>query len=97
MEITLRYGLALHLCSIKQQACKQITYCSDFCIYGFFFVCLFVFLVRSEHNLKSGSLRRFLTTSYLGGVNDACCNSEIGPISNGLLRFMARQEPKAPT
>ena len=63
----------------------------------FLFVCLFVFLVRSEHNLKSGSLRRFLTTSYLGGVNDACCNSEIGPISNGLLRFMARQEPKAPT
>ena len=49
----------------------------------------FVFFVRSEHNLKSGSPRgRFLTISYLCGVNDAYCNSEIGPMSNGLLRFM---------
>ena len=93
----MRYGLALHLCSTKQQACKQKHIVLTFASVVFLFVCLFVFLVRSEHNLKSGSLRRFLTTSYLGGVNDACCNSEIGPISNGLLRFMARQEPKAPT
>ena len=57
----------------------------------------FIFF-RSKHNLKSEALQgRFLTISYLGGVNDACCSSEIGRISNGLLRFMACQQPKAPT
>ena len=89
MEIILRSGLALHPCSIKQRACKQITYHSEFYICDFFFVLFCFFFVRSEHNLKSGSPRgRFLTISYLCGVNDAYCNSEIGPMSNGLLRFM---------
>ena len=55
IENTLRYGLALHPCSIKQQSSKQITYYSDFCVCDFLF--LFVFFFRSERNLKSGSLR----------------------------------------
>ena len=84
MEITLRSGLALRPCGIKQ----IIHYCD-------FRICI-LFFFRSKYNLKSEARQgRFLTISYLGGVNDACCNSEIGPMSNGLLRFMACQQPKA--
>ena len=91
MEITLKSGLALRPCSITQQLCKQIIYYRDFRI------CVLIFF-RSKYNLKSEALQgRFLTISYLGGVNDACCSSETGRMSDGLLRFMACQQPKAPT